>query len=368
MVVLKSGVGSTIQSGGRTYHYFAGNNYLGLANHHEVIAASKRALETYGISFSASRVTTGTSDIHMKLEDQLSLFKDRADTTVFATGYLGNKMLMEALSDDHSAVYADSMAHSSVFESIPSRINHVARYNHCNPDHLEDLLKRDTRHRPIIITDGIFALTGDIAPLDNIYGLARMYNAIVIVDDAHGTGVIGKTGKGTPEYFNLESERDIFQAETMSKALGSYGGFISGDRELIEKIRSGSAFYRASTALPPPIVAAGIASLRIIAGQPGLMHRLAENGNRLRTGVRELGFETTSTVAPIVPLFFEKPETAVRMSQFLEEHDIIAPAVSYPVKIDKYIVRLTVSASHTADQIDHLLETIKIWRNMYGID
>lgn len=368
MFVLKSGVDSSFQSDGRTYLYFAGNNYLGLATNKVVIGEAVDALEKYGASVSASRQTTGTSDLHLELERELSLFKGEQDAIVFASGYMGNKILAENLRERYTAIVTDSMAHSSIIDSIAAlRLPHYT-YRHCEPVHLEQVLKQNGRHRLLIITDGIFALTGEITPLDQIYGLARKYKATVIVDDAHATGVLGKNGRGTPDHFNLYGSQDMYQSETMSKAIGSYGGFIAASREVTDRIRSECHFYGASTALPPPVVAAGLASVKMIRQHPELRMKLFENAERLRSGVRELGFDTSDTVAPIIPIFFNTWEKAIGLSKYLEENQIIVPAVNYPVKIDKFIVRATVTADHTNDQIDKLLDTLKNWRSKNGIN
>jgi 7-keto-8-aminopelargonate synthetase-like enzyme len=363
MVTLKSGVGTTIRTEDRDYLYFAGNNYLGLANHPALVQESISALQRYGVNVSASRQTTGTSELHLELEQLLAIFKSKQDAIVFASGYMGNKILLDTLADRYSALFIDSMAHASIRDGIPKGIRHVFFYDHCNPDHLGSLLKQHPTKRPLVITDGIFALTGEIAPLDQLYAIAQKHHAPLIVDDAHATGVLGRTGKGTPEHFGLEQAPNLYQSETLSKAFGSYGGFIAAEAAITQKIRNGSAFYGASTALPPAIVAAGCASVRLIQEHPELRQQLADNATQLRAGIRSLELETTDSVAPIIPLFFEHRETAENLSNFLETHHIIAPAVNYPVKMNRYIVRITVSASHTPEQIEKLITTLKNWKN-----
>ena len=366
MITLNSGVGNYVTLKNIQYSYFAGNNYLGLANHPEIVKTVIHSLEKYGVNFSASRQTTGTSDLHLELEKLLAEFKNQQDAIVFATGYMGNKLLLHALKDDYTAIFADSQAHPSILDGIPKDISHVNFYDHCSPNHLENLLKNSKNFRPLIITDGLFALTGEIAPLDRIYALAEKYNAIVIVDDAHATGVLGKNGRGTPEHFGLDGAANLFQSETMSKALGSYGGFISAKKEIIHEIRSKSKFYGASTSLPPPIVAAGCASLRFIKQHPDLRDKLKENARSVRSGVMGMDFSTTDEITPIIPVFFKEAHSAKSLSEFLEENQIIAPYIDYPVKTDKFIVRITVSATHTKDQIEHLLYTLRKWRDKHG--
>lgn len=367
MVNLESGVGSTISSGGKTYLYFAGNDYLGLANHPALAREAQRAVKRYGVSVSASRITTGTTDIHLRLEEELAVFKGSEQAILFASGYLSNKLLLNALRDRYTAIFADSMSHPSISDGIPMGKVKFHTYDHCNTDHLGSLISKYKSDRKLIITDGIFPLTGEIAPLDKLYELALEHDAIIIVDDAHATGVLGSMGRGTPEYFNLQNREIIYQSETMSKAMGSYGGFIATDSALIDKIRSSSSFYGASTALPPAIVAASRESVKMIVHHPALRTKMKRNADQLRSGVKELGFETTETAAPIIPLYFKEFETASSLSSYLEENGIIAPNVKYPVKTHSFIVRATVSASHTTGHIDQFLNTLKNWRDTYGI-
>jgi 7-keto-8-aminopelargonate synthetase-like enzyme len=366
MIFLESAVGNYITSEGKQYSYFAGNNYLGLANHPKLIRAATETLVKYGVNFSASRQTTGTSVIHIELEKLLSDFKDRQDSVVFASGYMGNRLLLNALKDEYAAIFTDSMAHPSILDGIPKDIALVSPYGHCNPDHLESLLKKSKKYRPLIITDGVFALTGEIAPIDQIYALAEKYNALLIVDDAHGTGVLGENGRGTPEHFNLGGAANLYQSETMSKALGGYGGFISAEKRIINKIRSQSKFYGASTALPPPIVAAGCSSVRLVRDHPELRAKLMENARLIRSGVREMEFETTNEITPIIPVFFKNQENAKKLSVYLEKNNIIAPAINYPMEMERFIVRITVSANHTREQIENLLVTLKEWRDKHA--
>jgi len=366
MITLSSGIGNYIVLNNKTYSYFAGNDYLGLANHPEIVKESVLALEKYGVNFAASRQTTGTSEIHLELEQMLAEFKLRDDALVFASGYMGNKLILHALKDKYSVIYADSMAHSSILDGIPPYFSRVVFYEHGNAGHLEELLKKSRQKRPLIITDGIFALTGEIAPVGNLYSLAEKYGAILVVDEAHATGVLGANGRGTAEYFGIGDAENFYQSETMSKALGSYGGFISSSKEFIEKIRNHSAFYGASTALPPSSVAAGCASLRLIKKSPCIREKLMSNAAKVREGVKGAGFETSNGSTPIVPLFFGDGQTANHLSAFLEENRIIAPSINYPVKMEKFIVRVTVSASHTEEQIENLIGVLTSWQEKHG--
>jgi len=368
MIKLNSGIGNYIKSNGKKYSYFAGNDYLSLANHPALKAASIQAVKKYGVNFSASRRTTGTADIHLELEKQLALFKEKQDAVVFASGFQGNSILLEILKNRYSVVFMDQLAHPSIAGSIPRNISDVQHYNHCDAGHLENLLNTHKGLSPLIITDGVFALTGEIAPLDKIYPLVKKYNGILVVDDAHSTGILGEKGKGTPEHFNLHGIENIYQTETMSKALGSYGGFISGSLELTDLIREKSATYQASTSLPPPIVAAGIASLKTLHENPELRTRVLETAEKLRKEVIGMGFQTTKDNTPIIPIMLNDLNKTKDLSLFLENNSIIVPFMNYPVKQEKYMLRITVSASHKTEQIEKLLEMLKIWRDKNGTE
>ncbi len=365
MILLSGEVGNYIVSNGKKYSCFAGNNYLGLASHPLVKEAVIRAVKKYGVNFAASRHTTGTSDLHLELEGALASFKGKEDAVVFASGYQGNSILLEILKGRYSTIFIDQSAHASIIAAIPTDVVKVMFYDHCDAAHLDYLLDYNRGSSPLVITDGIFALTGEIAPLNQIYEVAVKHNAILVVDDAHATGVLGATGRGTPEHFNLPADVNVHQTETMSKALGGYGGFISGSRSVTEMIREGSATYQASTALPPPIAAAGIASLAIIRENPDLRVRLLDNAWRIREAVTEMDFQTTHFRTPIVPIIMDAPDKAQGLSRFLEENGVIAPFMNYPVRKAMHQIRIAVSASHTDDQISQLLGLLKQWKDKH---
>ncbi|MBI5008867.1 MAG: aminotransferase class I/II-fold pyridoxal phosphate-dependent enzyme [Bacteroidia bacterium] len=363
MILLNSGIGNYVISNGKRFSYFGGNNYLGLAGHPLLKEAAIRAIEKYGVNFSASRRTSGTSDIHIELEEKLADFKGKQNSVVFASGYQGNSILLEVLRDKYSEIFLDQNAHSSILSAVKSGSARIHYYNHCDAGHLGSLMKEFSGPSPLIITDGVFALTGEIAPLDKIYPLVKKHKAILVVDDAHATGVLGKNGRGTPEYFGLPDNENIFQSETMSKALGSYGGFISGNRIFTDFLRETSATYQASTSLPPSVVAAGIAALAIIKDNPELRIKLIAKADELRSRITGLDFQTTTDSTPIIPVILNTIEKAKHFSLYLEEHGIIVPFMDYPSSRDSYMIRIAVSVSHTGDQIDELFDFMKKWRS-----
>jgi 7-keto-8-aminopelargonate synthetase-like enzyme len=363
---IKSEIGNYLEVSNKKYSFFAGNNYLGLAGHPNLKRAAKTAIDQYGLNFAAARHTTGTSDIHLELEKELSAFKDEEDSVVFASGYMGNGILLQVLKERYNTVFTDESSHPSILEGIPHDIRNIHLYRHGDMQHLEDLLIKHRNHPALIITEGVFALTGEISPIDEIYALAHKYNLLLIVDDAHATGVLGESGKGTPEYFNLLHAPDLYQTETMSKALGVYGGFISSGREIISLIRERSTTCLGSTSLPPPLVSAACASIRMVRQQPELRPILYKKAGDIRRGIIGSGYHTNQAPTPIIPVFFDSPDQARNLSLYLERNGIIAPCISYPVKMNQFIVRITVSVNHTPDQIEELLETLKKWKSPHG--
>jgi 7-keto-8-aminopelargonate synthetase-like enzyme len=365
MPILSSGPGNLVTIDGKEYLFFAGNNYLGLAGHPAVKRAALEAVESHGLSSSASRETTGTSVLHVDLERQLADFKNQADAVIFSTGYLGNRILLHALRNRFTTVLADRLSHPSVLDGVPREIGEIVFYDHGNTDHLADLLAERPGAGVLIITDGVFALTGEIAPLDRIYRLARKHGAVVVVDDAHATGILGEHGRGTPEHFGLDDAENLYQTEMLSKALGCFGGFIAADRETIRNIRTGSAAYIGTTALPPPIAAAGSAALRYLREHPERRLKVLENARTVKEGLNRLNLPTAPDDTPIIPVFFDTPGEAGQLSSYLRGQGIIAPAVRYPVPMDRYPVRITVSADHTGDHLNTLLEALESWRNRH---
>lgn len=359
-------IGNYIEVSNKKYSFFAGNNYLGLAGHPSIKMAAKTSIDQYGLNFAAARHTTGTSDIHLELEKELSEFKDEEDSVVFASGYMGNGILLQVLKERYTTVFMDESSHPSILDGIPRDIRNIHLYRHGDMQHLEDLLIKHRNHPALVITEGVCSLTGEVNPIDEIYALATKYKFILIVDDAHATGVLGESGKGTPEYFNLLHAPDMYQTETLSKALGVYGGFISSSQEIINLIRERSTTCLGSTSLPPPLVSAACASVRMVRQQPQLRPVLYEKAGTIRRGVTGSGYHTNHAPTPIIPLFFGSIDQARSLSLYLEKNGIIAPCISYPVKMDQFIVRITVSVNHTPDQIEELLETLKKWKLPHG--
>lgn len=368
MFVLTTHIDNHVWHLGKKYDYYGGNNYLGLAGHPGMKKACIASIRKYGVNFAASRCTTGTSEIHLELESALSAFKGSQDSVVFSSGFQGNSIMLEALGSGYDAIFTDRLAHPSIAGGLPRTVTKIHYYDHCDAGHLDALLYQSRPQCPLVITDGIFALTGEIAPLDKLYELVDKYRGILVVDDAHATGILGINGRGTPEHFNLHGARNLFQTETMSKAIGGYGGFISGSSEFITTIRDTSPVYRATTALPPPVVAAGITALKIIGENPGFRIRVLETAGRLRQEIIRLGFRTTSDSTPIIPVIMKDPDRARKLSAYLEDNGIIVPFIDYPVKQSGAMIRISVSATHTDRQAERLIELLRKWRQKNSRD
>ncbi len=360
--MLKEAPGPVVVQHGQACLYFGGNNYLGLASHPEVQDAAIQAIRQYGVNTAASRHTTGTTPLHMELESALAAFKGQEEAVTFASGYLGNAILMQVLQDRYDRILMDEAAHPSLSGGIPHHIRKVETFRHCDEKHLEELLQISEQWNTLIITDGVYALTGEIAPLDAYYRLACKYNALLLVDDAHAAGILGEEGRGTAEHFHLDGSEGLFQTETMSKAIGGYGGFLSGKTSLVDRIRKKSPVYQASTALPPPMAAAGLAGVQWIMKNPGPRKDLIKNACRLKDEISTLGFNTNHYPTPIVPVIFKKEEDARHLAEFLFKNGVWVPYMNYPVKHAGHLLRIALSLHHTTSHIDRLLTVLIRWK------
>lgn len=362
MRLLEEAPAPVVKINGKDCLYFGGNNYLGLASHPEVMDAAIQAIRQFGVNSAASRHTSGTTALHVKLETALAAFKGREDAVTFASGYLGNAIVMQALQEQYDRILMDEAAHPSISGGIPHQIRKMEAFRHCDEKHLEELLQHPGQGKALVITDGVYALTGEIAPLDAYYRLARKYNALLIVDDAHATGILGEMGRGTPEHFQLDGSEGLFQTETMSKAIGGYGGFITGNASLVDRIRRKSPVYQASTALPPPMTAAGLAGVQWIMNNPLPRRELKKMASLLKDEISTLGFHTNRYPTPIVPVIFNEEEDARHLAEFLFENGIWAPYMNYPVKHAGYLIRIALSLHHTESHIDQLLTLLSRWK------
>jgi glycine C-acetyltransferase len=330
------------------------NNYLGLANHPAIVEAAARAVQTHGYGMASVRFICGTQDLHKRLEQAVTAFLGTGDTILYGSCFDANTGLFETLLTDEDAVLSDALNHASVIDGI--RLCKAQRYRFAHGD-MADLEKglRETAGRRIrmIATDGVFSMDGDFARLDAIVGLAERHDALVMVDDSHATGFIGKTGRGTPELCGVADKVDLITS-TLGKAVGGgTGGFTSGRRELIELLRQRSRPYLFSNAVPPMVCAAGLKALELIQQGDELRARLQENARFLRRELERRGFTVRPGTHPIMPVMLGDAALAARMADRLLEEGVYVIGFSYPVvPKGEARIRVQVSAAHTREQLD----------------
>lgn len=356
LLPLDSGTGPVVRLGGRDVLLFASNDYLGLAHHPEVVEAAVRATQTYGAGAGAARLISGSLPPHQQLEHALAQFKRSDAALTFGSGYLANIGAIPALIGGGGLILADRLCHASLIDGCRLSGADVRIYRHNDMAHLSALLgKRRQGRRTLIVTDGVFSMDGDLAPLPELATLAETYEADLYVDDAHGTGVMGSHGRGTVEHFGLEG-RIPLQMGTLGKALGSSGAFIAGPSQLVQYLLHRCRSFLFATAPTPGSAAAAAAALHILQREPERHRRLWENRERLFTGLCRLGFSLTPTLSPILPIIIGRAETALHVAEQLLANDIFAPAIRPPtVPAESSRVRVTVTSEHTAAQIDQAL-------------
>ena len=349
--------GSKIKLGGREYVNFSSNDYLGLANHPYIINKVKKALAEYGSGSGASRLLSGGSILHKELEDKTAQFKETESALVFNSGYAANSGIIPAITDKDDMIFSDELNHASIIDGCRLSKAKTVIYRHKDLSHLENLIRKEDAKNKIVITDTVFSMDGDIAPLAGIYDICKKNNAILYIDDAHGTGVLGN-GRGTLSHFNIKPEPWVIQMGTFSKALGSFGAFVTGNREVIEWIQNTARSFIFSTALPSCVIAASIAALELIKNDSGLIKKLWENRDRAASDIKDSGYDIMGSETPIIPLKTGNVEDTLRISRHLYEKGLFAPAIRPPTVIEPRI-RITVTASHTNNDIERLIMTLR---------
>ena len=356
LLPLESGTGPVVRIGGRDVLLFASNDYLGLAGHAEVVAASVDATNAYGAGSGAARLVSGSLPPHQQLEEALAKFKHTEAALTFGSGYLANVGAIPALIGRGGLIVADRLCHASLIDGCRLSGADLRIYRHNDMKHLAGLLaKRRSGRRTLIVTDGVFSMDGDLAPLPELASLAQSYEADLYVDDAHGTGVMGAHGRGTIEYYGLEARIPLHMG-TLGKALGSSGAFIAGPAQSIQYLLHRCRSFMFATSPTPGSAAAAVAALQIVQREPERRRRLWDNRERLFTGLQRLGFRLAPTVSPIIPIVIGRAETAVQFAEELLLNDVFAPAVRPPtVPPGTSRIRVTVTSEHTEAHIDHAL-------------
>ena len=358
--------GPEVELDGRRVLMFASNNYLNLATHPKVAEAAINAIRRYGVSATASRLMSGSLPPHRDLEARLAAFKGAEAALVFSTGYQANLGLVQTLAEDASMIYADRLCHASLIDACRLSKRTLRIFRHREVSQLRRLLERTRQGAGLILTDGVFSMDGDLAPLPSLLNVAVSSGAYLVVDDAHGTGVMGREGRGTVEHFGLTGSA-LIQMGTLSKALGAFGGFVTGPRDLIEYLVNRARPFVYTTALPPAMAAAASAALDIVEAEPERRAELWRLRERLYQGLKTMGCETLDSKSPILPILVGDASDALALSDHLLAHQIYAPAIRPPtVPASSSRIRLSITAGHTSAQIDHLLEALAAVRTTDG--
>ena len=342
---------------GREVITLGSNNYLGLSTHPKVIEAAANALQQYGTGASGSRLLTGNSQLYTCLESKIAEVKGAEAALVFSSGYLANIGTIPALAGDGDLILSDALNHASIIDGCRLSKAKTQIYLHRDIGHLESLLSQSaTFRRKLVVTDGVFSMDGNIAPLPEICGLAERYNAVVIVDEAHSFGVLGKTGGGAVEHFGLEN-RDIIQIGTLSKAIGGLGGYVAGGRMLIDLLINRVRSFIFSTGLPPATLAAASAAIDVMRSTPELRRRLFSNTRQLATALSEAGFQILSTETQILPLILGSANITAEFADMLLDFGVYAPAIRPPtVPEGTGRLRISVMAAHTTEDLNAAID------------
>jgi glycine C-acetyltransferase len=357
ILTIESAVGPEITIEGKKLLNFCSNNYLGLANNPEMKKAAIEAIKKYGIGPAAVRTIAGTTVLHKELEVALAKFKKAEAVITFQSGFSANIAVIPALVGEGDLIFSDELNHASIIDGCKLSKAEVIRYAHINPADLEEKLKAaDPKVKKMVITDGVFSMDGDIAPLDKIYAVSSKYGAMLMVDDAHGEGVLGDSGRGIVDHFKLHGKVDV-EVGTMSKAFGVVGGLAAGRSEIIEWLSQRGRPFLFSSAMTIPDVAACIAAVKLLTKSGSLVKNLWKNANYLRAGLKKLGFDTGSSVSPIIPLMLGDSKLAQDFSKELFAGGLFAKAIVYPtVAQGKARIRIMNSAGHSKEQLDKALK------------
>ncbi|MCE5194752.1 MAG: pyridoxal phosphate-dependent aminotransferase family protein [Nitrospiraceae bacterium] len=354
--VIESAQDPVVIINGKKMIMIGSNNYLGLTSHPKIKESAIQAVKKYGSGCAGSRFLNGTLDIHVDLENKLAKFMRKDAALVFSTGYQVNLGVVSALIGKNDLVIIDKMDHASIIDGCKLSYGEVKKFRHNDMTDLDRVLKENEDRTKLIVVDGVFSMEGDIAKLPDIVELAKKYNARLMVDDAHGIGVLGKTGRGTAEHFGLEKDVDLIMG-TYSKSLASIGGFIAGDENIIHYIKHFARSLMFSASPPPASIAAVSAAVDIIENEPERREQLWKNTNKMLKGFRDLGFEIGPSETPIIPVIVGEDENAFKMAMMLQEEGIFANvAVNPAVPAGKALIRTSYMATHTDEHLDLVLD------------
>ena len=354
---LDSPQGAWLVVDGRRVLNFSSNNYLGLANHPQVVAAAKRAMDRYGVGPAAVRTIAGTMTLHVELEQRLAAFKGVEAAITFQSGFNANLATIPALVGRGDVIFSDRLNHASIIDGCRLSRAQIVAYEHCDPDDLRRQIAATTEYgRRLIVSDGVFSMDGDIAPLPALYEIAAEHDILLMVDDAHGEGVLGRGGRGIVDHFGLHGKVDI-EVGTLSKAFGVVGGVVAGSQVIVDWLRQRGRPFLFSSAMTVPDVAACLAAVDLLEASTDLVDRLWQNAEYFKSGMKALGFDTGLSTTPIVPVMLGEAPLAQRFSRRLFEEGLFAMAIGFPtVPQGKARIRVMSSATHSRDDLDRALD------------
>ena len=365
---IEENYGAEVVIGGKRVIMTGSNNYLGLSIHPKVKEAAIQAIQKYGTTCSGSRYLNGTLTIHTELEEKLADFMGKEAALVFSTGFQTNQGTIAPLVGRNEIIYCDRENHASIFDACRLSFGTTRKFTHNDTAHLEKLVSSDPPDvGKLIVVDGVFSMSGDVADLPEIVRIAKGHNARLMVDDAHGVGVMGRTARGTAEHFGLNDEVDIIMG-TFSKSFASLGGFIVSEADVIHYIKHHSRALIFSASMPPAAVAAVIAALDIIKEEPERVRALHRNAEKMRNGFKAAGFRIRENPTPIVPVFIgEEMDTFLFCKRLLEKGVFATPIIPPAVPSDQCLIRTSYMATHTDEQLDYVLEVFESLGKEFGV-
>jgi glycine C-acetyltransferase len=355
---LSSPQGAWLVVDGKKVLNFCSNNYLGLANHPKIVEAAKKASDEYGVGPGAVRTIAGTMDLHTELEKRLAAFKGVEAAITFQSGFNANLATIPALVGKEDVIFSDRLNHASIIDGCRLSGAKIKAYEHNSPEALDEAIKENLQNyrRALVVTDGVFSMDGDVAPLDKLYEVTKKYDLLLMVDDAHGEGVLGKGGRGIVDHFGLHGKVDI-EVGTMSKAFGVMGGVVAGDKVIVEWLRQRGRPFLFSSAVTVPDAAACLAAVDLLEESTELVDKLWSNGDYFKAEMNKLGFDTGHSETPITPVMLGEAPLAQKFSRELYEEGVFGTAIGYPtVPQGKARIRVMISAAHSKNDLDQGLE------------
>ncbi len=366
---LSSAQGAWLVVDGKNVLNFCSNNYLGLANHPRVVQAAKDIMDRYGVGPAAVRTIAGTMDIHLELERRLAKFKGVEAAITFQSGFTANLAAIATLVTKEDVIFSDELNHASIIDGCRLSGARIVRFAHADPADLDRVIRENqgTYRRALAITDGVFSMDGDIAPLDKIYDVTSAHGVMLMVDDAHGEGVIGSGGRGIVDHYHLHGKVDI-EVGTLSKAFGVVGGVVAGNPLIVEWLRQRGRPFLFSSAVTPPDVAAAIAAVDLLEESTELVDRLWENARYFKAEMKALGFDTGQSTTPITPIMLGEAPLAQQFSRELFEEGVFAMPLGFPtVPRGKARIRVMISAAHSRADLDQGLEKFALVGRKLGV-